>query len=534
MKKLWRWALFLALTALALCPAALAAEETGREFDLSGSVFMKGSFQGPQTLPGEAALFETWEQQLYQEILTAVRNLEPEISVRSYHLTDSADTYQNIKYIFSAVLNNNPELFYFNAMRSSMTYESGDVIHDKLIFSYMENAAEMSQVLNAKIHDIISSCITPEMTQLQKALALHDYIVLNCQYDYDVINSGEGAEKTNQVFDAYGALVDNDAVCQGYAEAYMILMREAGIPDIGIVSNAHHAWNWVTIEGKNYHVDVTSDDPVFDDPPGSDAPALGRDMPGYCRHLYFLVSSDRIDDELHEKYPENFKFYNREYESGYLFCEKDTGFFGYNGELFYVQENDVLTAPRDLRPSGTIPNEWAKLSIRWGNDLYFLRTANFVGDPLTVYRYDLTTGEKQVVNDDLTALGKAYALVVRDSTLEVRCMNGTEEMPLLASIPLPVVVCTLYGESGNTVYSYYLKGGEVHVWSKRAETHLCVASYYNGVLEDLQVVRDNSQQYDFPLREGRKVKIIALGPEDLAPECISIPVSLPMIPKPVE
>ena len=58
---------------------------------------------------------------------------------------------------------------------------------------------------------------------------------------------------------AYGALVNKEAVCEGYAKAYKLLLNAMGI-ECDVVINAEHAWNVVQLEGKWYLVDVTNDD----------------------------------------------------------------------------------------------------------------------------------------------------------------------------------------------------------------------------------------------------------------------------------
>ena len=68
---------------------------------------------------------------------------------------------------------------------------------------------------------------------------------------------------------AYGAFVDGVAVCEGYAEAFQVLLHRVGIrsylvegasinPSTGQSEN--HEWNAVEIDGNFYYVDVTWDD----------------------------------------------------------------------------------------------------------------------------------------------------------------------------------------------------------------------------------------------------------------------------------
>lgn len=97
------------------------------------------------------------------------------------------------------------------------------------------------------------------MDDVEKALALHDYLAVHCGYNWAVA-AGNPEEAPDTVYSAYGALVEGDAVCQGYALAYRLLLEEAGIPS-AMLTSANHMWNLVQLGGDWYHVDVTWDDP---------------------------------------------------------------------------------------------------------------------------------------------------------------------------------------------------------------------------------------------------------------------------------
>lgn len=63
-------------------------------------------------------------------------------------------------------------------------------------------------------------------------------------------------------FHAYGALMEGQAVCQGYAYAFKMLCDQAQIP-CWIVTGYYkepHAWNYVLLNGNYYQVDITWDD----------------------------------------------------------------------------------------------------------------------------------------------------------------------------------------------------------------------------------------------------------------------------------
>lgn len=96
----------------------------------------------------------------------------------------------------------------------------------------------------------------------EKVVAAHDYIVENCRYNKDAIDNDT---LTDDDFSPYGVFVKGVAVCEGYAEAFKMLMDIAGIDCIIVTGTVNdgvaHAWNMVKLENDWYHVDVTFDDP---------------------------------------------------------------------------------------------------------------------------------------------------------------------------------------------------------------------------------------------------------------------------------
>ena len=100
--------------------------------------------------------------------------------------------------------------------------------------------------------DSVLSGITPDMTEYEKELYLHDALAGMVTYN----------ESTN-AHNAYGALVDGVAVCEGYAEALQYLLHRAGICSYVVTGTGNggaHAWNMVRIDGAYYHVDLTWND----------------------------------------------------------------------------------------------------------------------------------------------------------------------------------------------------------------------------------------------------------------------------------
>lgn len=128
------------------------------------------------------------------------------------------------------------------------------------------------------VAEILAETVLPGMTDLQKALSIHDYLAANYTYDESLT-----------YYLGYDLLVRGTAVCSGYALAYMDLMNRAGVETVMVESEEmDHGWNLVKLNGNWYHVDVTWDDPT-------------PDSAGTVGHAYFL----KTDAEMRAGEPDH-------------------------------------------------------------------------------------------------------------------------------------------------------------------------------------------------------------------------------------
>jgi hypothetical protein len=141
------------------------------------------------------------------------------------------------------------------------------------------------------------------MSDVEKEIAIHDYIVKNADYNVEGVGNYNATDHN-----AYGVLVLGEGVCESYAKAFYILGQAAGL-DVkyvtgkGINSSGdqeNHAWNMVKLEGEWYNVDTTWDDPVVEDP---------KDKWLVVSYKYFnvpdsIMNKTHIRDEELVKYPE--------------------------------------------------------------------------------------------------------------------------------------------------------------------------------------------------------------------------------------
>lgn len=134
-----------------------------------------------------------------------------------------------------------------------------------IYFQYKGGSANFltkSSAVDASVKSIVSSVVTANMSDYDKELALHDYVVNNVDYDYANLVKNTIPDDS---YTAYGALIKKVAVCEGYAEAMNKLLTAAGVTSYiinGFGNGVAHEWNLVNIQGGIYHLDATFDDPV--------------------------------------------------------------------------------------------------------------------------------------------------------------------------------------------------------------------------------------------------------------------------------
>lgn len=199
-----------------------------------------------------------------------------------YTVSVSADTQneavQEAAQIYYGFISDFPELFYLNSifLHSYNSYTSQVTIspvigHDLegIDVSTKEGFDDMMNkyyALENKIEEIADEIYFEGMTDLDKLLLTHDYITDNCVYYLD--ENGYMGDWFSH--NAYGVIMNKQAVCQGYAYSYKAILKKLGYDsnDVHLVMShdLKHMWNLVKLDGKWYHVDSTWDDPLFKDP----------------------------------------------------------------------------------------------------------------------------------------------------------------------------------------------------------------------------------------------------------------------------
>ena len=109
-----------------------------------------------------------------------------------------------------------------------------------------------------KAKQILREICDDYMTTGQKLQAIYEWLALNVQYDHLAANTILDANETRKykAWFAEGALIENVAVCEGFAKATIILAKIEGIPAV-MVTGSNHAWNKVLVDDTWFEFDAT-------------------------------------------------------------------------------------------------------------------------------------------------------------------------------------------------------------------------------------------------------------------------------------
>ena len=245
----------------------------------------------------------------------------------NYKWPATQETMQLIATLISCEI---PEGFHFEYVEA--TYNTATNYITSLDFDYNMSKEEYTEKMyackqqaDALLYGIKDN---KNLTDVQKALLLHDRLALHCEYG-DI--NGSYLDTATM----YGALVGRRPVCQGYAIAYTYLLEQIGIEsDMCISDDMNHAWNIVYIDDEAYHVDVTWDDPT-------------PDIPGQVYHYNFLLSTAKLKEGFGDIYdnahnandftapPTSSKYDTAYWQNSY------TAFQLFNNKVYYIDNKNA-------------------------------------------------------------------------------------------------------------------------------------------------------------------------------------------------
>lgn len=208
------------------------------------------------------------------------------------------------KYYQSAIeayIYDNPEVFYLSPNKMYLNIETTTTGNKTTYYVYINSGSESNYLTDEfsskqqvdeainKIEKVKQSIITKKTgNTYQDVKMVHDYLVDNIEYDTTI-------SKEN-IYDVYGALINQVAVCEGYARSFKYIMDSMQIPCVLVIGKGtnsegqteNHAWNYVQVEGKWYAIDTTWDDPVV---------LGGGNVSSESKYRYFLKGSNNFNQD---------------------------------------------------------------------------------------------------------------------------------------------------------------------------------------------------------------------------------------------
>ena len=276
-------------------------------------------------------------QEIHEYLRDNMMNCASEISLNSYNISAT-----ELNKIITETSNYYPELFHVNngyrySLLSNVVYTLYPQYVNPDNRSYIYTKDEQAdakaaydtalKTYNNEIEHIISG-IAPEMTDLEKALYVHDYLVTHFQYDLRYYSS-DPSVYAQKVHDVYGFFDQKVGVCQAYTQTFNAIMHRLGIECTSAIDTPdNHTWNIITLNGEDYHIDATHDDPV-------------GQSEGAADHSLFLLSDETVKNhQLHSEWYSvmyNTSCADNSYESRYAWNEADSSFEYVDGKWYFIE-----------------------------------------------------------------------------------------------------------------------------------------------------------------------------------------------------
>jgi len=206
---------------------------------------------------------------VYREMRACVESMQPS----GYILQACADADLLTAYL--ALLTDFPQFFWLSRSFVHGADETGRIVY----FQYRsllhhadyivtgEQAVGIAAKMKAAIAGIFSE-MPGNLSEFERELWLHDWLCANAAYEDRAVRN---PDSYMYAFSAYGAFVNNLAVCEGYARTLQLLLYCAGVQNTLVTGNTlrlsgrpdpngHHMWNIVRIDGQWGYTDATWND----------------------------------------------------------------------------------------------------------------------------------------------------------------------------------------------------------------------------------------------------------------------------------
>ena len=123
-----------------------------------------------------------------------------------------------------------------------------------------EEYLKKQEEFETMICDILNDALRDDYSDIEKALALYEYMTENYTYDYEMLaHCTEWMEKQS----GYRCLMEKTGICNEIAKLYQFLLLQVGVDaeesggEALKAGDDSHAWVYVTIDGQGFLIDPT-------------------------------------------------------------------------------------------------------------------------------------------------------------------------------------------------------------------------------------------------------------------------------------
>lgn len=472
-------------------PSVGALSQREQSFELA----QLQTFAAPQTSTGSilndmqtsvGVNVTTFKNYLFNQF----KNNASSIDISQFNISP---TQRNFDLICDFVFYNMPEAFHVNQL--DVNYNSYELtILKPRYLTNSSNFQAMYKKMDANATKLLKGIQgNNSLTDVQKALLLHDRLA--AWNEYDVIGLNKNQLSMLYEHSAYGALVDQSSVCDGYAKAYIYLLNRVGVKVEYVSSDAlWHAWNLVYISGIPFHVDVTWDDGYIE---------------GEVLHDNFLRSSNGIWSTGHEAYDYNKSPTNTTFDSNQIWENCVAEYQLFNNKIYYIEENGGNYILKDWNNTAylNLNYEWPAGGSNVWDGHYGRLSSNSVELLISlgnrVYSYDPVSRTTNVVYvpNSVGGLYQIYGFTYRDGYLICNIANTANYVDLDSTTnhKLYTTEKLYYGPYG-TGFSDVSKSG----WYYDAVKFVTENGYFTGYSNSNAFgTSDNIQRQDFVLALAR-------------------------------
>ncbi|HZK33516.1 MAG TPA: transglutaminase domain-containing protein [Tissierellaceae bacterium] len=226
------------------------------------------------------------KNKLYIYLEEALLNGETEVNLINRYLFKNPN---EIFKILEEISYNNPKVMY---------YKGAKYTYGKLELFYLnpkEYIIKHQKAVEKIKEEFLENHINNNMSDYEKVLKIHDFIINNGEYDKRVLDKDKVPPES---YSSYGILSLGVGVCESYAKSMKYLLDGSGINSLIVIGKSmgeNHAWNLVELDGEYYHIDSTWNDPISDN---------GEDV---LRYNFFNINDEELSithEWNREKYPE--------------------------------------------------------------------------------------------------------------------------------------------------------------------------------------------------------------------------------------